>query len=210
MNADFSQILPAGHPSFGTARAVFLFSIAQGQRVLVVEATNPWAVLCLERLLLVDGKVSDFCHVLTVIRDFRNVGMRSDTAEEVPFMDFMTDIVDPYRLAGGVDDDGLILKCFKEALTPEELEVAGIKLDAMAEAPTPYNFMQFAEGLSESVPALPAAETGPDQADQLTSALVNLGFKKPEVRRFVSALGDRTRSESMHALIREGLRQLAA
>src|SRR5512135_423243 len=132
----FENILPQGHPSFGTQRAVYLFALGNGPtRILSVEATNPWAVLCLERLLLVDGKVSDNCRVLQAIRDYRNVGTRDEMAEEVPFVDFMLDIADMDRMLGGSNDDALIVECFQRSLSDADKQVAMFKLQAMRQAP---------------------------------------------------------------------------
>jgi hypothetical protein len=199
------QLLPAGHPSFGTKRALFLFVIGQERNLLSVEATNEWAVLSLERLLSVDGKVSDVCEVLQVIRDYRTVGTRSEAVVEVPYPDFMTDIVDPNRMASDV----CAMEAFKNALSPEENQRVQLKYQS---APVEDVWEGF------DTPALPPAESAPEtpkpadngQADRLTSALVNLGFKKAEVRQVVAAIGDRVLTDDMHSLIREGLGQLAA
>jgi len=202
-----NQILPAGHPSIGAQRAVFLFVIGQNNHLLSVEATNEWAILCLERLLLVDGRVSDACEVLQVVRGHASVGMRSERADEVPFADFMTDIVDP----GRVTADSVVSMAFGRALSPEENERIQQKLE-LARNTVEDVFEGFDAPVSETVEEESDAPESGDtaQPDRLTSALVNLGFKKPEVRRVVAALGDRVLTDDLHSLIREGLRQLAA
>jgi hypothetical protein len=198
----FEQILPQGHPSFGTQRALFLFALGEG--LLSVEATNPWAVLCIEHLLVEQGRVSDNCELLQVVRDYRNVGTRSDRTQEVPFVDFMIDIADVDRL------HGVAAECFKNALSPEDRQVALLKLRAVQTAPHDvFAGMQPETTVAVESPVLPQVD-GEDQSDKLTSALVGLGFKKTEVRKFVAELGDRTRSEDLHSLLREGLRALAA
>lgn len=206
-----SRILYADHPSFGTERAVFLFALGQGPaRILSVEATNPWAVLCMERLLLGDGKASENCQVLQVIREYGNVGTRSEMAEEVPFMDFILDIADMDRLLGGGQDDALVLEAFKNALSDAERQQAMFKLQALRQLPEKNLFdgmPELPEVIETEVEVLPAAD---DQADKLSSALVGLGFKRPEVRRFVSTLGNETRTSDMHSLLRKGLQALSA
>ena len=199
-----NPILPSGHPSIGAKCAVFMFAIGQAKNILSVEAPNEWAVLCLERLLLVDGKVSDVCEVLQVIRNPSGVGTRSEKVEEVPFPDFMTDIVDPSR----VTSDSIVLTAFGNALSDEERQTVQRKLE-MVQNEVEDVFEGFSDPDSQIVEPLPAAQVS-DQAEQLTTALVNLGFKKNEVRRVVAAFGDRTRTDNMHSLIREGLSQLAA
>jgi len=48
----------------------------------------------------------------------------------------------------------------------------------------------------------------PGAAERLTSALVGLGFKVPDVRKVVASLGDRVQKESIEALIKVGLAAL--
>jgi len=204
-----NQILYQGHPSIGTQRAVFMFALGKGPtRILTVEATNPWAVLCLERLLLTDGKASDNCRVLQVIREYRNVGTRDEMTEEVPFMDFMLDIADTDRLLGGTNDDVLIMEAFKNALSETERQAAAIKLEAQQSAPRDI-FAGYQPETMEVAPKVPEVASE-DQSEKLTSALVGLGFKKSEVRQFVASLGDQAHTESLHSLLRQGLRALAA
>jgi hypothetical protein len=212
LQATFEQILPKGHPSFGTQKAVFLFGLGNGPtRILSVEATNPWAVLCLERLLLADGRASANCRVLQVVRDYRNVGTRDEMTEEVPFVDFMLDIADMDRFLGGTNDDTLVLEAFKRSLSDAERQVATLKLQAIRQAPERDIFEGFEMPASDTFEVTPAAPVASeDQADKLTSALVGLGFKKTEVRQFVTQLGTRTQTDNLHSLLREGLRALAA
>jgi len=199
-----NQILPAGHPSFGTRRAVFLFVIGREvQNLLSVEATNERAVVCLEKLLEADGRVSDVCQVLQVIRDYRNVETRSEGVVEVPFADFMTDIVDPGRITA----NPVANTFFAQALSPEESERVQQKLE-LARGEVEDVWEGFDSPVSETVEAPKPVNS--DQPERLASALVNLGYKKPEVRRVVAALGDRVLTDDLHSLIREGLRQLAA
>lgn len=208
LQSAFNQILYQDHPSIGTQRAVFMFAIGKGPtRILTVEATNPWAVLCLERLLLTDGKASDNCRVLQVIREYRNVGTRDEMTEEVPFMDFMLDIADMDRLLGGTDDDVLVLEAFKNALSDTERQAAAIKLEAQQQS-APRDI--FAGYQSETVAAKVPGIESEGQSEKLTTALVGLGFKKADVRQFVASLGDQAHTESLHSLLRQGLRALAA
>jgi hypothetical protein len=197
---DTNQILPAGHPSIGTRRAVFQFVL--GQVFVSVEAPNEWAVLCLERLLAVDGKVSDTCEVLSVIRDYRSLGSRSERVQEIPFSDFMTDIVDP----GRITRDSVVGEAFRRALSVAERRYVDQKLGALPQETVWDEIPQE----PVSAPQLTAGSPATDQPEKLTAALVNLGFKKAEVRKFVSSLGDEVHTEQMHALVRRGLAVLAA
>jgi RuvA, C-terminal domain len=53
-------------------------------------------------------------------------------------------------------------------------------------------------------------DTTPKSAEQLSAALVGLGFKRPEVTRFVTSVGVRADKEPMTDLVKEGLRALAS
>jgi hypothetical protein len=60
-------------------------------------------------------------------------------------------------------------------------------------------------------PARPNLRVVPAPAPEpLVTALVGLGFKAPEVRRFVATLGPRAGTERLEDLIKEGLRALAS
>jgi RuvA, C-terminal domain len=62
--------------------------------------------------------------------------------------------------------------------------------------------------LIQRAPIATVAES--TQEETLTNALVGLGFRVPEVRRFVSSVGPRAAVEPMADLIKEGLRALAS
>jgi hypothetical protein len=55
-----------------------------------------------------------------------------------------------------------------------------------------------------------AMVAGSTHEETLYNALVGLGFRVPEVRRFVSSVGPRASVETMADLIKEGLRALAS
>ena len=199
------DVIPRDHPSFGTERAVYIFALGQGPvRLLTVEATNKWAVMCLERILLTDQKVSDNCYVIQVVRDYREVGTRNEFVQEPTFAEFCIDIVDPDRMFS----DAVTLECFQNALSDNERQAALTKLQTQENAQKEVENDDFFASLHQAaqVPQLQS----PDQSEKLSTALIGLGFKKPEVRRFVSSLGERARTEDLHSLLREGLRVLAA
>lgn len=70
--------------------------------------------------------------------------------------------------------------------------------------PPPNRIVMSAPSPAPSAPALPAPEP------PITGALLHLGFKPAEVRRFVGSLGPRARIEPLQDLIKEGLRALAS
>ena len=167
----------------------------------------------MERLLLTDQKASDNCQVLQIIRDHRNTGKRNPMTEEIPFVDFMLDIVDMDRLLGGHKDDVLVLECFRRSLSDAERQRAFAKLQAIQNIPVPGVFDGYV-----APKAVPVAltlvktpiRTGVDQSDRLITALVGLGFKKTDVRKVVSGLGDKVYSDDLQVLLQSALRSLAA
>ncbi len=97
------DLLNPGHPSFSCRQAWFLFGmrprLGSGLRkLLLVEARTRGEVHVLEWLAR-DGRVSPTCELLAVHRDCGSVGIRSAAADEIPFGEFLSDLVDPGRLA---------------------------------------------------------------------------------------------------------------
>lgn len=204
---DFAKILYEGHPAEGTERSAFQFLISDPAtgapvRFLLVEAENAWAVAAIEKILLRDGRVNDTCRIIAIFRDHRFAGVRDDLLEEVPYADFMVDIVDHDRLTGSP----VVAACFSKSLSAKE-RTRVARRAAESAGPSPAR--------AEPIPApAPGGPPGPvpesGNSDILTSALCGMGFKKPEVKKFVSSLGRRVESEPVPQLLREGLRALAA
>lgn len=202
-------ILDRDHPSFGTAQATFQFAMEDVRtgalsRLVSVEAKNPYAVAAIERVLVKnDQRVSPNCRVLCVFRDCRSVGVRDDLVEEVPYVDFMTDIVEP----GWLLSDAGIAACFSKSITPEEREHALAKARALDAAPSRPRLSAVRD---EEPDDEEPEEAGTDQREQLVAALAGMGFKKAAVEKFVRGLGGRACREPMPDLLREGLRALAS
>jgi len=207
---DFAKILYEGHPADGTERAAYQFLISDPStgapvRFLLVEAENPWAVAALEKILLRDARVSDNCRIIAVFRDHRVAGVRDDLLEEVPFTDFMVDIVDPERLESQV-----VQACFSKSLEPKAREYV---LGRIREAESGVHTVSRTAAPARRpapVPALSLQLPPSGNAEVLTSALCNMGFKRAEVKKFVSSVGPRVESDPVPDLIREGLKSLAA
>lgn len=191
--------LTKDHPSFGCDRAIFIFSMipVKGKsKSLVVEAKNSWAVALLERLSGQDQKVSPFCSLSMVVRNHRNVGVRSPDAIEVSLVDFVLDIVDRDKL---LDDIGSMMS-FAKCLSPEERSIVDAKLEAER------------AGVDDSIPkrvrkpdAKPAQVTAPPVA---ISALCSLGFKKKDVELWASSFDGSNLSIS--DFVKEGCKALGS
>jgi len=197
------NILDQNHPSFGVETAMFLFAI--GAKNLVVEAQNQYAVATLERLLIRNNQqVSEKCRVLCVFRECTEAGVRDDAVDEVPYIEFMMDIVNPKWLM----NDKVTLACFNHSCSPKERTHALNRAKAFKATASPSH--------SASMPKMQAVfspvkeQVDPDACKNLSSALSGLGFKKAETEKFVRNLGLRVNKEPITDLLREGIKCLAS
>lgn len=185
------DIFDRSHPSFGTAQAVFMFALTDMttgamNRFLLVEVTNPYAVITLERLVHQDSKVADNCTLVAVFRDNQSVGIRHELLEEVPYVDFMLDIVSIERIL----DDSVVSTTFKQSLSPEEASYASRKLrdnsfDATAK-PLPENAIM----VREDQPVVVEPVHKYDNKGRLEYALRTMGLDKKAIRAHIQTLGD--------------------
>lgn len=199
-----SQPLDKSHPSFGCKKAVFQFALtaADGRvvRFLLVEANNPSAVICIERILMMDeGRVSDNCRVICVFRDCRNVGTRDDLMNEVPYVDFMQDIVRPEFIL----NDSATSAAFTQSLTPEEREYVNRKEVELAQ-------VQSSPVAAKAAKKERAEESSPESLQKLESSLCGMGFRKGEVRKFLDGLDVQALRKPLPDLVRLGIMQLTA
>jgi len=195
-----NQILYEGHPSSNTNRAVYMFALASGDQVsrfLLVEAENRWAVLALERILLQGGQVSDNCRVMAIFRDTLSLGVRDALVTEIPYVDFMTDIVD----LGRIVEDPIAKYCFGQSLSSDQKQYVARKFESSDAVQEP---------VETETAIVVRSSSDPEQPAKIANALCGLGFKKSEVRKFVQSLGSRVTQEPINALIREGIATLAA
>ena len=198
------QFLDRNHPSYGFEQAWFQFAIFSPDRavrkLLLVEAKCSAAVAAIEAILLQDGKVSDSCFVVAVLRQCPDIGMRSDLVDEVSYPDFMLDIVDPDRLIG----DPVVASYFRESLTAEERVYASNKAATQA--------ADLDERAVEAylAPSEPAVARDPSREKSLSAALTGMGFQKSAVSKWIAAKGDALHEGTVQDRIREALRALAS
>lgn len=180
---DTASILSNEHPSYGCEQAWFLFSIQNGDKVsklLLVEAKNVWAVQTLERLA-VDSFVSRNCQLLMVHRRCSDVGIRSDLVDEIDYVDFILDIVEPRRITG----DQWAAASFQQSLTPADKAKALSKMRVEA---APTMAVAVAANVIPIRPQVFNPENSRNYQDAL-AALTDLGYKRPQAKRAIDALG---------------------
>lgn len=200
------HLLDRDHPSFGTPQAQFLFAIRSDdgavRKLLLVEAKNPAAVAAVEHVLLQgSGSVSEKCTAVAVYRACDEVGMRSDLIDEVGYVDFMLDVVDPDKLLA----DPTVSSFFVDSLTDEERAYARLKMEAKSS----WN----REPAAKKAPKAPrkdrVVEYEPgSRKDMLLSAMVRMGFQKPAVQKWMESSD--VESGAIEDQIRAGLAALSS
>lgn len=181
---EMNQILDESHPSFGSQKAVFIFQMDGNNKLIVVEAKNHHAVAALERICIFDQKVSDFCRLIAVIRDYRDLGVRQSDVREIPYVDFFIDVVSRKRLMGDI----VAFNALSLSLSRTEIEYMKTKIRLIAEPNTSVSSIPSLP--AQSAPMLPSATVDQDDEeeesfvppnDTVKKALVSLGFNKRTV-----------------------------
>jgi hypothetical protein len=169
-----------------------------------------------------DGKVSSNCELLSVF--YEKGSIRSRRVQEVKYVDFMLDVVDP----GYLMQNTVVTTSFEQSLSKEEKRYANAKLDAMVEldrakpqlvpvGPPPPQYPLPPE--MEDVPRLEAPVVIDTTAEvfnpetsviyqQAMAALTDLGFKKPQVKKVLDDMGYRMEDDAIENVIKQALRQL--
>lgn len=183
------KTLDRSHPSFGCNRALFIFFMdpPKGKRRMVlVEAHNANSVALLERLSIRDQRVSQFCSLGSVVRDFTSVGTRSDEVIEVSIPDFVLDFVDRNRLI----DDMVSMTLFRDSLSDSEREYVENRLSQEEEMVREESVLDHHEFVNDEIVEMPVPEakkSTPKRDYSLPlSALKNLGFSKKEIDAWAS------------------------
>lgn len=219
------------HPSARTSRAAFLFASVRegGTRLLLVEAVRPEAVAAVELVIEAGrGAVSPGVVQVGVFRGYADVGIRDDILTEVPYVDFMTDIVDPELIvsspraaaafAVSLTDDERARVMAKggeaEPRPQQQRRPSGGKGWFPANTkqrprPAPHPEAERTPMRLVLAPAPAPAPAGPSKRQRLESALSGMGFQKGVVRKFVDDLGPRVDSDPIESLIRDGLAALS-
>lgn len=197
-----TKLLRASHPSHGCEQAWFLFAMTVGGRIarlLLVEARSTDAVQTLERIVGPDGRASANCELLTVHRQCPSIGIRSDSVSETDYVDFMIDVVDPARITS----DPLTAKAFQDSLTPED---RGRAIQKMSAAPVRQAPPALPEaGMAKVIPLRRFDPAESRNYHDVMAALTDLGYKKPQAKKAVDALGRRVDEMSLEEAIKTAL-----
>jgi hypothetical protein len=231
-----AQQVGLNHPSFGYGQAWFTFALINSSgiliRLLMVEAKNPWAIQTLERIVLEDGKVSPTCELLSVAKHCTELDTRSETTVKVKYVDFLLDIVEPRRLI----KDALVATAFDKSLTPDERRYAEVKMAAIIKAdeaaqdltrvaspgsPPPRYPLPRQELALDPTPAPVFCKPSPVQTtvprfdpndsiayQSILAALMDLGFKRAQVKKVLDSMGSKVDQASIEDSIRSALQQL--
>lgn len=192
-------LLTKSHPSFGHSFVAFLFK--EGEKLILVEAKNSWAVQVIERILLQDKAVSPTCHVLLVFRDSENIGIRSESVQEVKYVDFMIDHVEPSRIM----TDAAMAYSFRCSLSDVECKRAAERLAQDLEGNRTQEFDMETEGPNPS-----PSSSVENKLVRLEGGLVGLGFKKSQISTWVKNSKSKVESAPVEELIRIAISDLTS
>jgi hypothetical protein len=214
-----ANFIGSDHPSFGARQQWFLFATkvkGATQRLLLVDAKNPWAIQCMERMLGNDQRVSPTCECVLVFRDC-NIGLRGDMAEEISFEEFVTVMVDPNRWL----NDTCTVEAFEQAMRAEQMPVRAApkalppaRRATPALAPTPVSRPRTtAKTPRVTPPSIPAQapmenEPNPNHA-KLVGVLAGMGFKQAQIEPALKKLKNAP-TENFDEMVRLALVNLAA
>lgn len=201
---EISQILDPSHPSFGTKKAVFIFQMDSG-KLIFVEAKNPHAIASIERIAIHDQKVSDYCKVVAVIRDYRDCGVRQENVQEMEYVDFMSDIVDRRR----VMKDIVAFNAMCLSMSTEEIAYLKQKIKVREEAQS-----RKAVDLDEEYVSIPDIDDESVEephfipvGDSVIQALCSIGYRKKQVESWAANFDATGMSDSQ--LIKVACRSLS-
>lgn len=193
-----TQHLDQSHPSFGTKSAAFLFRRHDGSLVLV-EAHTPAAVATIELVLgYGGGYAAPGLANVAVFRDFREVGLRLGAVDEVRYIDFVTEMIDP----GLVTGNARAAAAFAASVTPEDRAYVLGKGERPAPALPPAG---MPAPPPPPPPEMPAPPTG---RQMLETALSSMGFQRGLVQKYVSSLGPKVEHAPIELLLRDGISHL--
>jgi len=182
---EFPTVLNVNHPSFGCARAVFLFQV--GDHMSMVEAENIWAVACIERLFLGNPKMGE-CEMLAVFRNCFDTGIRSKNVQIMDYVDFIIDVIPHAKFL----ESAVMAYTYRMSLDSEQRDRALAKLQSITEPvvnPSPVNDHKFA---------------------RVEAGLITLGFKKADVKAYLNRLDLSSFQASESDIVRQAIVQMTA
>jgi hypothetical protein len=189
-----AQVAGPEHPSFGLHRAWYTFGVFSSdgsvKRLMLVEAENVYAINFLESVVQVDGAVSDTCGLVSI--SSQEPQIRSIFLNEISYIDFVLDMVDANRWF----ESPFLVDIFQKSLSDVDKVVATMKMNALIRR-------QKRETQNKKVSQEPDTE----KLSQLKSGLINLGFSKKDVKKFIESINDQTKS--IRDLMAEGIGALS-
>ena len=129
-DSEITKRLNPEHPSFGTRAASFLLELDEpfdGARLVVVEADSTYKVVVVETLAGTDGQLCEGVRLLSVFRECRDTGLRSDAIAPMSYIDLVVGWIPAGRLL----DNAVIATVFQRSLTDEDRVAATRLMDAM-------------------------------------------------------------------------------
>jgi len=217
------------HPSFGCAKAAFLFAktipgpFGGIEKLILVEAPNEWAVQTIERILLIfHNQVNEGYRALGIFMDCSLIGIRSREMEEIEYVDFMINVVNH----GCLINDPVTATAFEKSLNDKTRNRAKKLLDAEAKKltvqdikksaqPAPMHPVEFQPKEEFHIIDFPKPKPFFDpEASQnyqkALAALTDLGFKKPQAKKILEDLGPAVDDMPIEELVKICLQKIAS
>lgn len=224
--------IPHQHPSFGCGEAAFIFAkLIPGpfggiEKLILVETKNEWAVQTIERILLIfNNEVNEGYKVMAAFRDCSTIGIRNVELVEIEYIDFMMNIVNHAYII----NDPITATVFERSLTDEtrnqairmlKTEADNITADDIVRSASlkskvkPVEFNEYPKfevlGLPKPQPFFDFDLESSKNYQMLMAALMDLGYKKPQIKRVLESFGPEIDNITIENLVKICLQRIAS
>lgn len=172
-------------------------------KLFLVNAENPWAIQCIERLLGEDQRVSATCECVMVFREC-SMGLRGELAEQISFQEFVTVIVDRNRFL----NDSLAIEAFQRATS----NVRQLPAPAPRVASPPPRKVRPATTRAVEPKAQPEPKKTPVGAGyaRVAGVLTGLGYRGAQFEPILKNLSVDFENGDINEIVHVALQKLAA
>lgn len=201
-----ANFIDQNHPSFGTNQAWYTFAMRiKGSitKLFLVNAKNPWAVQCIERLLGDDQKVSATCECIMVFRDC-SIGVRNDLVEEISLEEFISVIVDKSRFL----NDGLTIEAFQRSIQQKMSVPVSVPVQRLPPPRRPHTVPIVTER-KEKAPETKKNTSGPGYQKTL-GILIGIGYKSAQIEPILRKMDVDFDKDDMNEIVHIALQHMAA
>jgi hypothetical protein len=187
----------------------FTFALLRGDEIVhifLVKPASDWAVKTIEAVIN-NNRVSHNCELLAVHTGQSHV--KSSKVDEISYVDFVLDIVNPKVLAKNYSLlDKSLTNSDRRYIVNKVKTLKSSKL-RRRQSQTPYPIPPPFPIFEEEAPiSLAVTLKESINRQRVISALTDLGFKRPQVKEVVSLMGSKLDNMKLEDSIREALQLL--